>query len=576
MLLLPRALAIMSLLRASASFRSIRPRGVGLKCSPETLLSVASRHRCGLQLQRGPRATAAASAGSGSYNERRAVSSECDDHNERWYDLREAARHWLLGTAGTVPRDSLPMLRKRKTWELIPVAISHNPSGGVGDSIAVGGWLLVVAKRGAFSAADAQAVLGLHDHLRTHAYDPTSGRFQLSAAHTLHDAGDCATTRSTSWLGGPHGVGGFEYAPGVGPGFKPYYDDAFLADVRMLRRPPWLLVVQTGGGSGGSCGDGGGGGGDGSSAALVSSPGADYRALASLRAGGLDLWPRHRLEQLAAFGAAGYSMRWSHGARDGTEDGAAVHSAGVDSAQGRIAVGLPRRPLPSSQRPQQEQAGSFLTADGEAWKSSHASSKLVSSALVSSPEEANYQPSTTSPSMATSSISTTATGKRLPLFPISAPYRPTGDQPRAIADLCRGLDAGRRFQASSASMRSVCGRNEQRGELLSHCATYTVPPPPPLLCWHAAVFCRGFRRFLGVQRKTLLGATGTGKTFIMANVIKHAQKPTLVLAPNKVLAAQLFNELRAFFPDSAVEYFISFYDFYLPESYNAARDEYVP
>jgi len=62
----------------------------------------------------------------------------------------------------------------------------------------------------------------------------------------------------------------------------------------------------------------------------------------------------------------------------------------------------------------------------------------------------------------------------------------------------------------------------------------------------------------------------------MANVIKHAQKPTLVLAPNKVLAAQLFNELRAFFPDSAVEYFISFYDFYLPESYNAARDEYVP
>ena len=103
------------------------------------------------------------------------------------------------------------------------------------------------------------------------------------------------------------------------------------------------------------------------------------------------------------------------------------------------------------------------------------------------------------------------------MFELQAPYELMGDQPKAVAALCTGLDRKKRFQ-------------------------------------------------------TLLGATGTGKTFMMANVIKHAQRPTLVLAPNKVLAAQLYNELSAFFPKNAVEYFVSFYDYYLPESYSVASD----
>merc|ERR1719230_262260 len=106
------------------------------------------------------------------------------------------------------------------------------------------------------------------------------------------------------------------------------------------------------------------------------------------------------------------------------------------------------------------------------------------------------------------------------MFELQAPYELMGDQPKAVAALCTGLDRKKRFQ-------------------------------------------------------TLLGATGTGKTFMMANVIKHAQRPTLVLAPNKVLAAQLYNELSAFFPKNAVEYFVSFYDYYLPESYSVASDTYV-
>jgi|MDSY01.2.fsa_nt_gb hypothetical protein len=103
------------------------------------------------------------------------------------------------------------------------------------------------------------------------------------------------------------------------------------------------------------------------------------------------------------------------------------------------------------------------------------------------------------------------------VFELQAPYALMGDQPKAVTAICAGVDKERRFQ-------------------------------------------------------TLLGATGTGKTFMMANVIEHTQRPTLVLAPNKVLAAQLYNELSAFFPDNAVEYFVSFYDYYLPESYSAASD----
>ncbi len=106
------------------------------------------------------------------------------------------------------------------------------------------------------------------------------------------------------------------------------------------------------------------------------------------------------------------------------------------------------------------------------------------------------------------------------LFNLQAPFEPQGDQPSAIAQLTESLQANNRFQ-------------------------------------------------------TLLGATGTGKTFSIANVISNVQKPTLVLAHNKTLAAQLCNELRLFFPDNAVEYFVSYYDYYQPEAYIPVSDTYI-
>jgi excinuclease ABC subunit B len=105
-------------------------------------------------------------------------------------------------------------------------------------------------------------------------------------------------------------------------------------------------------------------------------------------------------------------------------------------------------------------------------------------------------------------------------FQVKAPFQPTGDQPQAIRELGQSLGAGNRFQ-------------------------------------------------------TLLGATGTGKTFTMARVIEKIGKPTLVLAHNKTLAAQLCNEFRAFFPENAVEYFISYYDYYQPEAYIPVTDTYI-
>ena len=105
-------------------------------------------------------------------------------------------------------------------------------------------------------------------------------------------------------------------------------------------------------------------------------------------------------------------------------------------------------------------------------------------------------------------------------FHLHAPYEPKGDQPTAIEAMVHGLDAGERYQ-------------------------------------------------------TLLGATGTGKTFSIANVIARTGRPTLVLAHNKTLAAQLCNELREFFPDNAVEYFISYYDYYQPEAYVPVSDTYI-
>lgn len=79
----------------------------------------------------------------------------------------------------------------------------------------------------------------------------------------------------------------------------------------------------------------------------------------------------------------------------------------------------------------------------------------------------------------------------------------------------------------------------------------------------------------GIRHQTLLGATGTGKTFAMAKIIEEVQKPTLVLAHNKTLAAQLFSEFKEFFPDNAVEYFVSYYDYYQPEAYIPRRDLYI-
>src|SRR5438309_4393329 len=107
----------------------------------------------------------------------------------------------------------------------------------------------------------------------------------------------------------------------------------------------------------------------------------------------------------------------------------------------------------------------------------------------------------------------------MPEFQIKSDYTPQGDQPVAVEKLVEGLNAGNRFQ-------------------------------------------------------TLLGATGTGKTFTMANVIERVQRPTLVIAHNKTLAAQLCAEFREFFPNNAVEYFVSYFDYYQPEAYIAHTDTY--
>ncbi|OAD21798.1 excinuclease ABC subunit B, partial [Candidatus Thiomargarita nelsonii] len=79
----------------------------------------------------------------------------------------------------------------------------------------------------------------------------------------------------------------------------------------------------------------------------------------------------------------------------------------------------------------------------------------------------------------------------------------------------------------------------------------------------------------GDKHQTLLGVTGSGKTFTIANVIQAVQRPTLILAPNKTLAAQLYSEMRGFFPHNAVEYFVSYYDYYQPEAYMPASDTYI-
>ena len=105
-------------------------------------------------------------------------------------------------------------------------------------------------------------------------------------------------------------------------------------------------------------------------------------------------------------------------------------------------------------------------------------------------------------------------------FKIHSKFQPTGDQPQAIEKIADGFQKGLKFQ-------------------------------------------------------TLVGVTGSGKTFTMANVIEKIQKPTLVIAHNKTLAAQLYNELKEFFPENAVEYFVSYYDYYQPEAYVPSTDTYI-
>ena len=105
-------------------------------------------------------------------------------------------------------------------------------------------------------------------------------------------------------------------------------------------------------------------------------------------------------------------------------------------------------------------------------------------------------------------------------FDLQAPYTPGGDQPQAIAELVEGVRAGKRHQ-------------------------------------------------------TLLGATGTGKTFTISNVIKQVKKPTLIMAHNKTLAGQLYSEFKEFFPNNAVEYFVSYYDYFQPEAYVPQTDTYI-
>jgi excinuclease ABC subunit B len=79
----------------------------------------------------------------------------------------------------------------------------------------------------------------------------------------------------------------------------------------------------------------------------------------------------------------------------------------------------------------------------------------------------------------------------------------------------------------------------------------------------------------GLARQILLGVTGSGKTFTVASVIERTQRPTIVLAPNKTLAAQLYGEMREYFPKNAVEYFVSYYDYYQPEAYVPSSDTFI-
>ena len=111
----------------------------------------------------------------------------------------------------------------------------------------------------------------------------------------------------------------------------------------------------------------------------------------------------------------------------------------------------------------------------------------------------------------------------------------------------------------------------QKAVLLSNYTANTSPPATsPRL---SRSWWRAFKE--GNQAETLLGVTGSGKTFTMANVIQALNKPTLIIAHNKTLAAQLYGEFKEFFPENAVEYFVSYYDYYQPEAYVPSTDTYI-
>ncbi len=105
-------------------------------------------------------------------------------------------------------------------------------------------------------------------------------------------------------------------------------------------------------------------------------------------------------------------------------------------------------------------------------------------------------------------------------FKIESPFAPAGDQPQAIKELCEGIANGEKNQV-------------------------------------------------------LLGVTGSGKTFTMAKIIEQSKRPALIMAPNKILAAQLYSEMKEFFPENHVEYFVSYYDYYQPEAYVPKTDTYI-
>ena len=130
--------------------------------------------------------------------------------------------------------------------------------------------------------------------------------------------------------------------------------------------------------------------------------------------------------------------------------------------------------------------------------------------------------------------------------------------------------------ASAFCERVIGGAVYSRPAIFVACPSSSSTPPtrrPPTSRRRSPGWPRGWRQ--GEQFQTLLGATGTGKTFTMAATIAAVQRPSLVIAHNKTLAAQLCNEFREFFPENAVEYFVSYYDYYQPEAYVPAQDLYI-